>query len=437
MNDVRGRAERLVRAPVRLADLALAFDESRAATAEVHVDGRGFFPPMLADIGTAASSIHINQFGFRPGTIGEAFATALLAKAAEGVHVRLVVDGQGSRPGRVGPRALRSSARRRRRRPRRARDAAARRAGRRGRPAALGCEPARPHRPSQARRRRRAHRVGRRRRDRGPLRRRPLPRPLREVDRPGGLAAAARVPRDLPLARGSDRAGRARRAAPRPRGRARLGAGDRAAQRAGALPADHDRDRRGARRRPRDARRGQPLCHRPPDDRPDRERRSPRGRGPPLRPRQGEQLALRGGTALPPRALLDAGVRILGHPAMLHAKAFVRDREDVLVGTCNLDAWSLKRFFEIDVLVRSRALAAQLDERFLAPAEAASTPGRAVTGALARARDGGVRSGLAVALTTRADGGLVARRDVQAALPGCAHPGWRPVRTIVSRPRSG
>jgi phosphatidylserine/phosphatidylglycerophosphate/cardiolipin synthase-like enzyme len=80
--------------------------------------------------------------------------------------------------------------------------------------------------------------------------------------------------------------------------------------------------------------------------------------------------------------LLDAGVRILVHPAMLHGKAFVRDREDVLMGTCNLDAWSLKRFYELDVLVRSRALAAQLDERFLAPAEAASTPGRAVTGAL-------------------------------------------------------
>jgi phosphatidylserine/phosphatidylglycerophosphate/cardiolipin synthase-like enzyme len=69
---------------------------------------------------------------------------------------------------------------------------------------------------------------------------------------------------------------------------------------------------------------------------------------------------------------------------MLHAKAFVRDREDVLVGTCNLDAWSLNRFFEIDVLVRSRALAAQLDERFLAPAEAASAPGRGPSNALAR-----------------------------------------------------
>ena len=74
-------------------------------------------------------------------------------------------------------------------------------------------------------------------------------------------------------------------------------------------------------------------------------------------------------------ALLDAGVRILGHPAMLHAKAFVRDGEDVLIGTCNLDAWSLKRFFEIDVLVRSRALAAQFDERFSAPGRGRVTAG--------------------------------------------------------------
>ncbi len=83
-------------------------------------------------------------------------------------------------------------------------------------------------------------------------------------------------------------------------------------------------------------------------------------------------------------ALLDAGVRILGYPAMLHAKAFVRDGEDVLAGTCNLEAWSLKRFFEIDVLVRSPALAEQFEERFSAPAEAVSSPGRAPEGARER-----------------------------------------------------
>ena len=85
-------------------------------------------------------------------------------------------------------------------------------------------------------------------------------------------------------------------------------------------------------------------------------------------------------------ALLDAGVRILGHPAMLHAKVFVRDGEELLLGTCNLDAWSLKRFFEIDVLVRSQQLAADFDERFAVPAEAVSTDGRAADGAGERVR---------------------------------------------------
>ena len=46
MNDVRAHAERLLREPVRLADLALAFDETVASTVDVQVEGRNFFPPM-------------------------------------------------------------------------------------------------------------------------------------------------------------------------------------------------------------------------------------------------------------------------------------------------------------------------------------------------------------------------------------------------------
>jgi cardiolipin synthase len=82
--------------------------------------------------------------------------------------------------------------------------------------------------------------------------------------------------------------------------------------------------------------------------------------------------------------LLDAGVRILEDPTMLHAKAIVHDGEEVLAGTCNLEAWSLRRFFEINVLVRSPDVAAQFEERFSAPAEVVSTPGRTLTGARAR-----------------------------------------------------
>jgi phosphatidylserine/phosphatidylglycerophosphate/cardiolipin synthase-like enzyme len=73
---------------------------------------------------------------------------------------------------------------------------------------------------------------------------------------------------------------------------------------------------------------------------------------------------------------------------MLHAKAFVRDGEELLAGTCNLEAWSLKRFFEIDLQIRSGAVATQFDERFSAPAEAVSSPGRRLTGTKERARAG-------------------------------------------------
>ena len=71
---------------------------------------------------------------------------------------------------------------------------------------------------------------------------------------------------------------------------------------------------------------------------------------------------------------------------MLHAKAFVRDGEELLAGTCNLEAWSLKRFFEIDLQLRSTEVASEFDERFSVPAAAVSAPGRRLTGTKERAR---------------------------------------------------
>ena len=82
--------------------------------------------------------------------------------------------------------------------------------------------------------------------------------------------------------------------------------------------------------------------------------------------------------------LLDVGVRIVEHPAMLHAKAFVRDGEEVIAGTCNLEAWSLRRFFEIDLQLWSGDVAAQFEERFSAPAEAVSRPGQPLAGTTRR-----------------------------------------------------
>ena len=95
---IREHAERLVTKPVARAGLALGFSESSAADVEVLVEGSSFYPRMLEDLAGATSSIHINQFGFRPGIIGESFAEALAEKARQGVVVRLVVDRQGSDP---------------------------------------------------------------------------------------------------------------------------------------------------------------------------------------------------------------------------------------------------------------------------------------------------------------------------------------------------
>ena len=84
-------------------------------------------------------------------------------------------------------------------------------------------------------------------------------------------------------------------------------------------------------------------------------------------------------------ALLDAGVRILGHPAMLHAKAFVRDGEDVLVGHVQ------PRGVEPQALLRdrrARALAARSPRSSTSaswrPPRPRQRPGGRPPGALAR-----------------------------------------------------
>ena len=95
---IRRHAERLAGGPVSIGGLSTGFEESHASSAEVLVEGKAFYPRMLEDIASASSSIHINQFGFRPGAVGERFADVLVAKAKEGIPVRLVVDRQGSDP---------------------------------------------------------------------------------------------------------------------------------------------------------------------------------------------------------------------------------------------------------------------------------------------------------------------------------------------------
>jgi len=84
-------------------------------------------------------------------------------------------------------------------------------------------------------------------------------------------------------------------------------------------------------------------------------------------------------------AMLEAGVEIWEHPRMVHSKAFVRDGMEVLVGTCNLEAWSLKRSYEINMRTRSADLAQQFADDFFAPGIAISKPGTAPRGAANKA----------------------------------------------------
>ncbi|MDP8921492.1 MAG: phosphatidylserine/phosphatidylglycerophosphate/cardiolipin synthase family protein [Chloroflexota bacterium] len=78
------------------ADLAIPFAPSRTATFELLIDGPSFYPRILADIKAARSSVHVVQYGFRPGEVADRFVPVLKEKVGEGVAVRVIVDQLGS-----------------------------------------------------------------------------------------------------------------------------------------------------------------------------------------------------------------------------------------------------------------------------------------------------------------------------------------------------
>ena len=78
------------------ADLARLWAPTTAADVEVLPEGRIFYPRMLEDIAGARHSVHIMQYGFQPGVIGDQFVPLLSRKARDGVAVRIVVDALGS-----------------------------------------------------------------------------------------------------------------------------------------------------------------------------------------------------------------------------------------------------------------------------------------------------------------------------------------------------
>jgi cardiolipin synthase len=81
---------------VNVADLAVPFDPARVATFELLIDGTSFFPRILDDIRAARSSVHIIQYGIRPGAVYDQFGPVLKEKSRQGVAVRVIVDQLGS-----------------------------------------------------------------------------------------------------------------------------------------------------------------------------------------------------------------------------------------------------------------------------------------------------------------------------------------------------
>jgi cardiolipin synthase len=89
-------ADLVARKRVRRADVALTFAPAISTSVEPLLHGRRYFPRILDDIAAAKDHVHLLIYGYKPGDIGDKFLEALTAKVAEGVEVRLAVDAIGS-----------------------------------------------------------------------------------------------------------------------------------------------------------------------------------------------------------------------------------------------------------------------------------------------------------------------------------------------------
>ena len=97
-SQAQAATERFVAGSPRPRDVDLEYAPSTAATVEPWPDGNQFFPRIFDDIRNARSSVHILMYGWTQGSVGDELATILRDKLAEGVEVRILVDGQGSDP---------------------------------------------------------------------------------------------------------------------------------------------------------------------------------------------------------------------------------------------------------------------------------------------------------------------------------------------------
>jgi cardiolipin synthase len=85
------------RGDVRRDDVAIPYARTTASRVEPFNSGAAFLPAMLRDIEGARSSVHLMMFALVPGEWGARYVDALVAKARQGVDVRLTVDRYGSK----------------------------------------------------------------------------------------------------------------------------------------------------------------------------------------------------------------------------------------------------------------------------------------------------------------------------------------------------
>ncbi len=89
-------AELVAQPRLRRADLAQTYAPAIATAVDPLLHGRRYFPRMLEDIAAATNHVHLLIYGYKAGDIGETFLTALAERVAAGVEVRLAVDAIGS-----------------------------------------------------------------------------------------------------------------------------------------------------------------------------------------------------------------------------------------------------------------------------------------------------------------------------------------------------
>jgi cardiolipin synthase len=89
-------AELMALPQVQRRDEAITFAPTHVTSVELLLKGERYFPRILADIAAARDHIHMLFYAIRPGTIADAVVDALDERARAGLEVKVAVDAIGS-----------------------------------------------------------------------------------------------------------------------------------------------------------------------------------------------------------------------------------------------------------------------------------------------------------------------------------------------------